>query len=296
MLNQIKTTEMLRRASPEGKIPSDQNFFPISSSSMKSMDYCIKERSLISHLAISKTKPTAQEKKFLLVLMLQMQPPKYRCVIKEYLQRQLTRLIVRGGSGQITCNYHTIIPDTVACTILICFLWLSEVDSLGCARPVHFSLLFFSLPLSLSLSLSPPLPLTLSRSVTHTYFFFLLRAWIRSRRLDDEFTADSISIYIYFPFSLFLKNSLRRTHAPSRSALCHFLFFPVVVHLQDSHYIPYRSVNSTQNFGTPYTSLKKQRETEAKKWDAQSDATGNPCALLTTHIIQTFKKCIWKTF
>lgn len=43
-------------------------------------------------------------------------PPRHRYRNQETLSATVIHLIV-GGPGQITCNYHTIIPDTVACTI-----------------------------------------------------------------------------------------------------------------------------------------------------------------------------------
>lgn len=132
---------------------------------------------------------------------------------------------------------------------------------------------------------------TLSRSVTHTFFFyweleFAQDGWTTSLQL--------INIYIHifsFFFIFFFLNSLRRTRTFSHSVLCHFLFFSVIVHLQDSHYIPYRSVNSTQNFDTPYLACSRIRERQRQKRDTirQWNAARNSCSLLTTQIMQTFK-------
>lgn len=131
---------------------------------------------------------------------------------------------------------------------------------------------------------------TLSRSVTHT--FFSIESLNSLKTVGRRVYSWSISIYIYFPFSLyFFLNSLRRTRTFSHSVLCHFLFFSVIVHLQDSHYIPYRSVNSTQNFDTPYLACSRIRERQRQKRDTirQWNAARNSCSLLTTQIMQTFK-------
>lgn len=147
------------------------------------------------------------------------------------------------GSSQITCNYHTIIPDTVACTILICFLWLSEVDRpLGYAQLVHFSLsLSLFLPLALSLwelELIPDIWTMSLEPIQHIYIYThtCTPAYTHIYMLLLKFflTLLQHSRPILLPFSISLSPPLS-----------------VLVHLQNSHYTLYRGVNSTQNPNSP---------------------------------------------
>lgn len=79
------------------------------------------------------------------------------CAIKKKPSMIVIRSIIeKGGPGQITCNYHTI-PIRWHVLFLICFLWLSEVDTRLCTFVLLFTLSSsrtFSIILSLSFSLS----------------------------------------------------------------------------------------------------------------------------------------------
>lgn len=95
-------------------------------------------------------------------------------------------------------------------------LWLSEVDSLscGCARPHVYSQ---SLPTLAHFFIShlPPHSITRVRDS-------------RSRRLHNEFRADSQRLYTYtffFLFFFFLNASLRRAHASFLHPLFLSVFF-----------------------------------------------------------------------
>lgn len=79
-------------------------------------------------------------------------------------------IIEKGGPGQITCNYHTIIPDTVACTIFnMLFVTFGGGHSALHVRAFIHSL-FLSLFLSHFFYHSLPLFLALFFSLENTHF------------------------------------------------------------------------------------------------------------------------------
>jgi len=177
--------------------------------------------------------------------------------------------LIAGGPSQITCNYHTIIPDTVACTIFN-MLFVTFGGGLSAVRDLctfSLALLCFRFHLSFTLSAAAQ---TQPRQVdvklragyqyqylyTHIYFLFFFFSFFSFSSLFFKcfFTLHRAPIIIA---SLLLPSSIRHLYA--------------LVHLQDSHYIllPKRQLDSKSQYACSI-----YRNRGASKNDASSDIGG----------------------
>jgi hypothetical protein len=153
--------------------------------------------------------------------------------------------LIAGGPSQITCNYHTIIPDTVACTIFN-MLFVTFGGGLSAVRdPCTFSLALLCFRFHLSFTLS---------AAAQTQLFFFSFFSFSSLFFKCFFTLHRAPIIIA---SLLLPSSIRHLYA--------------LVHLQDSHYIllPKRQLDSKSRYACSI-----YRNRGASKNDASSDIGG----------------------
>lgn len=191
-------------------------------------------------------------------------------------------IIEKGGPGQITCNYHTIIPDTVACTIFnMLFVTFGGGHSV-----LHIRAFIHSFFLSLSSSRTFSIILSLSFSLS----FSLLRIPTsdNSGQAQIQFNVYMyIKIYFFFTFLKMLHSTMRIFLLLS---LTLFLFLctrpPPIFSL---YTLPRHQLDSKSQHALPRVS---KRETEKLiKWnyDQTRDTIKDLSVLPVEELIWTFE-------